>query len=339
MIRTETELEELLTKPSPADTEALAQIDGDILLLGAGGKMGPTMARRIRLASDLAGKDRRVIAVSRFSNSNARESLESHGVECVSCDLLCRESVDQLPSSPNVLYLVGRKFGTSDRTDLTWAANTIAPTYVAHRFREARIVVFSTGNVYPLRTMAEGGCDEQVAMEPHGEYAISAVGRERVFEYFSRQFQTKTLIVRLNYAVDLRYGVLVDIATRVFQREPVNVSVPYFNVIWQGDANSYGLRALLHCESPPRVLNVTGERVMSVRETANWFGARFGLAVEFCGVENDRSLLSDASRCFQQMGRPDIDEWQLCEMVASWIEHGGRSLNLPTKFDVASGRF
>jgi nucleoside-diphosphate-sugar epimerase len=339
MIQNEQQLEDRLATPSAADIQAMCQLPGDVIILGATGKMGPSLAQRIQRATQLADVSRRIIAVARFSDAKIRQSLEREGIECIACDLLSRTAVDQLPLCPNVLYLAGRKFGTSGRADLTWASNTVAPAYVAQRFRDARIVCFSTGNVYPLRAANEGACTERDDVAPCGDYANSCLGRERVFEYFSHQYQTPCLIFRLNYAVDLRYGVLVDIARKVFDKKPVPLAVPQVNVIWQGDANSYALRALTLAESPPRLLNVTGEQTLSVRETATWFANRFGCSVNFTGPEGIRSLLSDASLCHSLLGPPEIDESTLCEMVAQWIEHGGAQLDRPTKFEVTDGKF
>ena len=233
LIETELQLEELLATPNAHDIEAMQRLGGNIMVLGAGGKMGPSLIRRCKRAVEAAGVQKRVIAVSRFSSMQARIELEKSGIETIACDLLHRDDVDRLPDCANVLYLAGRKFGSTDRTDLTWASNAIVPAYVAHRFRQSRIVVFSTGNVYPFMTVASGGSVETDALDPRGEYANSCLGRERVFEYFSHEFGTKCLFFRLNYAVDLRYGVLVDIARKVYTGELVDLTVGHFNVIWQ----------------------------------------------------------------------------------------------------------
>ena len=250
------ELEDELSRPSEADVEFLRQLEGDILILGAAGKMGPSLARLCRRAADAAGPARRILAVS-------RRLISEPGIDAISCDLLDRAQVAQLPDCPNVLYLAGRKFGSSDNPELTWAMNTVVPANVAERFRQSRIVVFSTGNVYALRAVAAGGSRETDAPAPVGEYAQSCLGRERVFEYFANHHGVRCLFFRLNYAVDLRYGVLVDIARKVYAGEPVDLAVPAFNAIWQRDANSYALRALAHCGTPPRILNITGLETVS----------------------------------------------------------------------------
>jgi len=346
-IETEEQLEDRLSTPNLHDIAVAARLSGDVIVLGAGGKMGPSLARRVKRAIDAAGTRRSVIAVSRFSAPGEREALEAAGVETISCDLLDRDAVAGLPECENVLFLAGRKFGSSDRTDLTWAMNTVAPANAAHRYRASRIVVFSTGNVYPFVSPAtalvsasvSGGSVESDAVEPRGEYAQSCLGRERVFEYFSRELGTPALLFRLNYAVDLRYGTLVDIARKVFESQPVDLSVAYFNTIWQGDANSYAIRSLELCESPPRLLNVTGPEIVSVRETAEFYARRFNRPVSFRGEDSGAALLNNATRCHELLGKPEMGLDELMELVARWIECGGRSLNKPTKFEVVDGKF
>jgi nucleoside-diphosphate-sugar epimerase len=330
--RTIADLEQELARPSAADVECLKRLDGDILILGAGGKMGPSLARLCRNAADAAGKARRVIAVS-------RNITPEPGIDAVPCDLLDRTQVERLPGAPNVLYLAGRKFGSSGSPELTWAMNTIVPAVVAERFRSSRIVAFSTGNVYPFRDPASGGSVESDQPLPVGEYAQSCLGRERVFEHFSKQNRTPCLLYRLNYSVDLRYGVVVDIARKVYSGSPVDVTVPAFNVIWQRDANSYALRSLERCSTPPRILNVTGPEVLRTREAAQWFAKRFGKECKFEGREGPSALLNDASECFRLLGEPEVRADRLMEMVAVWIESGGASLDKPTHFEVADGKF
>ncbi len=339
MVENEEQLESLLSTPNAADIEAMRRLPGDLVVLGAGGKMGPSLARRIKRASQAAGIERRVIAISRFSSMQARQELEKNDVETVACDLFDQAEVDTLPACENVLYLAGRKFGSLDRNDLTWVSNTIIPAYVAHHYRDARIVAFSTGNVYRFAKPASGGSIEIDSPDPLGEYAQSCLGRERVFEYFSREFGMQCLIFRLNYAVDLRYGVLVDIARNVYEGNAIDLTVPAFNVVWQGDANSYALRCLELCQSPPRILNVTGPEIVSTRRAAEFFAARFKREAIFRGVESDTALLNNASLCHRLLGYPEVPLGELMEMVAHWIEIGGTSLNKPTKFEVTDGRF
>ena len=335
----ETELEDLLARPSAADVECMRRVSGDVLILGAGGKMGPTLARRIQRATQAANLKRRVIAVSRFDATEVRTALESAGIETIACDLLDRAQINRLPDCENVWFLAGRKFGSTKRSDLTWASNVYAPALVAERYRTSRVVVFSTGNIYPLVSMASGGSIESDMPAPQGEYAQSCLGRERIFEFFSREHGTRCLLFRLNYAVDLRYGVLVDIARRVYAGEPVNFSVAAFNVIWQGDANSYALRAIALCDTPPRILNVTGPETLSTQRTAEYFAQRFGREVLFQGEASTTALLNNASFCHSRLGYPSVAAQTLMEMVAQWIEHGGASLNKPTKFEVTDGKF
>jgi nucleoside-diphosphate-sugar epimerase len=333
------DLEEQLAAPSALDREMVRRLEGDVIILGAGGKMGPSLARRIRRATDQAGRRRKVIAVSRFSSAELVEELQREGIETIACDLLNRDAVAKLPPGENVLFLSGRKFGSQDRPDLTWATNTIIPAHVAGHYRSARIVVFSTGNVYPLVDVNSRGSVETDACGPVGEYAQSCLARERIFEYYSREQGTPCLLYRLNYAVDLRYGVLVDIARKVFTGQPVELKVPALNAIWQGDANSYALRCLEQCASPARVLNVTGPDIISVRRAAEYFGERFRRAPVFAGEEGGQALLSNAALCHSVLGAPEVNLETLLAWVAHWVERGGVSLEKPTKFEVADGRY
>jgi len=331
-ITTVADLEDELARPAESDIALLRRLDGDILILGAGGKMGPSLARLCRRASDAACKPRRVIAVS-------RRPIPEPGTEAIACDLLDRAQVAQLPECPNVLYLAGRKFDSTASPELTWAINTVVPAIVSERFRDSRIVVFSTGNVYPFREVKSGGCRETDPLAPVGEYAQSCLGRERVFEYFSNQRGLRCLLFRLNYAVDLRYGVLVDIARKVYAGEPVQLAVPAFNVIWQRDANSYALRSLELCDAPPNILNITGPETLFVRAAAEFFAARFERPCRWEGAEGPAALLSDASKCHTLLGPPGVSADQLLELVAAWVQAGGVSLNKATRFEVVDGRF
>ncbi len=326
------DLEAELSRPSEADIEFLRHLEGDILILGAAGKMGPSLARLCRRAADAAGPRRRIVAVS-------RHPVSEPGIDSLACDLLDRTQVASLPTCPNVLYLAGRKFGSSGDPELTWAMNTVVPANVAERFRESRVVVFSTGNVYALRAPSDGGSRETDTPAPVGEYAQSCLGRERVFEYFANHHGLRCLFFRLNYAVDLRYGVLVDIARKVYAGEPVDLTVPAFNVIWQRDANSYALRALAHCAAPPRILNITGLDTVSVRDAAEFFAKRFSLPCHFQGAPGQVALLSDASAAAALMGPPGVTTARLMELVAEWVRSGGASLNKPTHFEVVDGKF
>jgi nucleoside-diphosphate-sugar epimerase len=337
--KSELELDELLTQPNAADIAFAQRLEGDTIVLGAGGKMGPTLAKRLQRALHEAGRDARVITASRFQSSGAAAELRDAGIETVSCDLLDPAQVQTLPRVRNVLYLAGRKFGSAGDPELTWAMNTIVPVHVAQHYRESRIVAFSTGNVYPFVTPEQGGCLETDAPSPRGEYAQSCLGRERVFEYYSKQFQTPCLIFRLNYAIDLRYGVLLDIAQQVFADKPVDLSVPVVNVLWQGDANSYAMRSLELCTSPARILNVTGPETLQVRRVAEFFAKRFSREAKFRGESAGVALLNNASACHAALGYPEWSADQLMEAVAVWVETGGSSLNKATKFQVTDGKF
>lgn len=338
-VETESQLEDLLAEPSDADVECAARLGGDVLIVGAGGKMGPSLARRVHRALVRSGARHRVWAASRFSSPSARAALDAEGIRTVPCDLLSSAQLAALPSCPNVLFMAGRKFGTTERTDLTWMINTVVPGRVAERFAHSRMVVFSTGNVYQLVDAAGPGSREDDVPAPVGEYAQSCLGRERVIEYVSREERMRALLFRLNYAVDLRYGTLVDIARRVHAGEPIDLTVGYLNAIWQGDANSYALRCLELCAVPPAVLNVTGAERIAVREIAGWFGREFGRAARFVNAEGPAALLSDSSRCRSLLGEPQVPLSRLREWVAHWISIGGVLLNKPTHFEVADGRF
>lgn len=338
-IETIHELEQRLASPSVRDVGFMRRIDGDIVILGAGGKMGPSLARRVKRAIQESGSASRVLAVSRFCSVEVVNELNRDGIETIACDLLRWDEVTRLPLCPNVLFLSGRKFGSTDRPDLTWATNTIIPAHVASHYRASRIVVFSTGNVYPQVKLDSGGSIETDGLDPIGEYAQSCLGRERVFEYHSKEYGTRCLLFRLNYAVDLRYGVLADIARSVHAGRPVDVTVPAFNAIWQGDANSYALRCLEHCASPAKPMNVTGLETVSVRHAAEYFGREFQREPLFCGEESGRALLSNASLCHSLLGSPDVSMGELMRWVARWVARGGESLNKPTQFEVADGKF
>jgi nucleoside-diphosphate-sugar epimerase len=337
--RSEQELDQLLTLPNAADLAFAQQLEGDTIVLGAGGKMGPTLARRLQNALRVAGRNSRVLAASRFQSSSAVAELQDAGVETLSCDLLDPAQIQSLPPVPNVLFLAGRKFGSAGDPELTWAMNTIVPVQVAQHYRESRIVAFSTGNVYPFVMPEQGGCVEIDTPAPRGEYAQSCLGRERIFEYYSKHFQTACLIFRLNYAVDLHYGVLVDIARQVYEGDAVDLSVPAVNVLWQGDANSYAIRSLALCSSPARILNVTGPETIQVRRVAEFFAQRFARKPQFKGESTGIALLNNAGVCHAALGYPEVTADQLMEAVATWVESGGSALNKATKFQVTDGRF
>ena len=335
-----TDLEERLSRPDEADASAMAALDGDLLILGVGGKMGPSLARLARRAADMAGSSKRILAVARFSNSGLPAELAAQGIETITSDLLEPGALSRLPEIPNVVFMAARKFGTDGEAHLTWAMNTYLPGLVAERYRHSRVVAFSTGNVYPLRSRMEGGAVESTPISPVGEYAQSALGRERMFEYGSARWGTLATILRLNYAVELRYGVLVDIGRAVFERRPVSLSVPFVNVIWQRDANAWCLRSFAHRPSPPFILNITGSETLSVRDIAMEFGKHFGIEPTFVSdEEGSTALLSDASQAATLFGRPTVSPTELVEFTAQWIRQGGVLLNKPTHFQTRDGKF
>ncbi len=338
-IATVEELEERLSRPTAADERTMADLDGDMLILGAGGKMGPSLALLARRAADQAKVQKRIIAVSRFSDHILRQQLERQGVETISLDLLDSGALAKLPDVPNVIFMAARKFGTTGSAHLTWAMNTFLPGLVAERFRNSRIVAFSTGNVYPLQKVNEGGATESTPVNPQGEYAQSALGRERMFEYGSSRWGTPVAILRLNYAVEPRYGVLVDIARAVFERRPIDLRMGFVNVIWQGDANSTCLRCFTHCASPPFVVNVTGPEILSVRKIAEEFGKKFSLLPIFEYQESDTALLSNAAKSHQIFGCPSVQVSEMIEWIADWVGNRRTMLNKPTHFSSRDGKF
>ncbi len=339
MINSEAELEQRLAQPSDDDAAAMSALDGDILILGAGGKMGPSLAKLARHATDAVGTKKRIIAVARFSEPHVAADLNASGIETISCDLLDPGALQRLPDAPNVIFMAARKFGTSGSEYLTWAMNTYLPGLVAERYRDSRIVAFSSGNVYGLEPVTSGGSTESKPVAPAGEYAQSVLGRERMFEYGSSRWKTPVVLLRLNYAVDLRYGVLVDIALSVFEERPIDLRMGMVNVMWQGDANSMSLRSFAHCQSPPRILNIAGPEKLSVREIAAEFGYRFRKTPIFSGVEGGTALLNDASASYRLFGKPKVTATDMIDLVAHWISVGGRLLNKPTHFQTRDGKF
>lgn len=333
------QLEEVLSRPSEADQAAMSKLEGDLLVLGVGGKMGPSLVRRARRACVAAGVKKRVIGVARFSTPGLREELERDGIETIAADLLDPDALARVPEIENVIYLAARKFGSTGAEYLTWAMNVHLPGRVAERYRSSRIVFYSSGNVYALSPVVEGGATESSPVDPVGEYAQTALGRERVFEYFSRANGTPVAVLRLNYANELRYGVLVDIGRKVFERQPIDLSMGNANVIWQGDANSVCLRSFPLCASPPAVMNLTGPETLSVRWAAGRFAERFGIEPVFTGLESPTALLSNASRCHALFGYPGVTAEQMIEWIVCWIAMGGASLGKPTHFEVRNGRF
>jgi nucleoside-diphosphate-sugar epimerase len=338
-IRDLAHLDELLSEPDDAVIEAMGLLRGDILVLGVAGKMGPTLARMARRASEAAGVRRRVIGAARFTDEGTDSALREHGVETVRCDLLDPDSLSLLPDAPNVVFLAGMKFGSTGREAQTWAINTHLPGLVARRFAGSRIVALSTGNVYGLTPIDRGGSKETDVPSPRGEYAMSCLGRERIFEHYSNSSGTPTALIRLNYATEMRYGVLVDLGRKVMAGEPIDLSMGYFNAIWQGDASAMILRAMGHAARPPLTLNVSGPETLSVRRVAERFGEIFGRPATFQGEESPEALLSDSSRALELFGPPRIDADRVIGWTADWLLRGGWTSGKPTRFEVRDGRF
>ena len=333
------ELEDRLTRPTAALIDDLAALDGDLMVIGAAGKMGPTLATLAQRALDAAGGGHQVSAVARFSNPVAREGLEAAGVSTIAADLHDPAQLARLPEVPNIVYMLGTKFGTTGAEHQTWATNTYLAGRIAERFPASRWTVFSSGNVYPLRPVVQGGADESVPPDPVGEYAQSCLARERLFEHVSRQSGMPVTIFRLNYAIDLRYGVLYDIASQVFRGEAVDIAMGNVNVVWQGDANAAALRALRLASSPPTVLNVTGPETVSVRWLVEQFATRFGVEPKMRGEEASTALLNNAAASFGHFGYPAVPLVTMLDWVADWVARDMPALNKPTHFQEREGKF
>lgn len=338
-IENEEALDSVQTSPSPTLVAFMKSLHGPLVVLGAGGKMGPSLCVMANKAAAEAGRQLEVIAVSRFTDVSKKAWLEERGVKVHPCDLFDSGAVAALPDAENVIYLVGLKFGTQENPALTWAANALIPSFVARRYPDARIVALSTGNVYPLTAVASGGLTESAPLTPHGEYANACVARERIFEYYTQISALKAVLIRLNYAVELRYGVLVDVARKVAAHQPVDVTMGYLNCIWQRDANDMIVRALDLAAKPAQALNLTGKEVLSVREIALQLGRLMGKPVTIIGEEADTALLSDASKAFDRLGEPETDLEQVCEWTARWVMAGNTLLGKPTHFQVRDGNY
>lgn len=337
---TEEKLNEMLTTPSAKLIDDVKKIKGDIMVLGAGGKMGPTLCILAKNAIRAAGIEKRVIAVSRFSDPVALELLHSNGVETISADLLDRDSLDALPEVENVIFMAGRKFGTDGGTEyLTWAMNATLPALVAYKFKKSNIVVFSSGNIYPIVPLSHGGCSESEKVAPIGEYAQSVLARERAFEYAAKEYGTKVFIYRLNFAVDLRYGVIFDCAKKIIDGTPISLTTPCFNFIWQGSANEIAIRGLLHCESPMKIMNVTGPETVSIKETSIKLGKYLGKEPVFEGEEGNTAYLNNAGLAMETFGYPEVSAETLIKWQAEYILDGGRTIDKPTHFEERKGSY
>ena len=328
-------LEELLSRPSPELVRTLQGVPGDIMVLGVGGKMGPTLA----IMAKRAQPGRRVIGVARFSEAGLRERLEAAGVECIAADLLSRDALAKLPDAPNIVFMAGRKFGSTGSEWLTWAMNAHVPALVAERFPRARIVAFSTACVYPFVPTAGEGAPESVPpTAPSGEYANSCVARERLFEHFSHEHGTPGRLLRLSYAIDMRYGVLHDVAQKVLRREPIDLAMGHANVIWQGEANDWTLRTLAHCTTPTSPLNLSGPK-LSIRAVARGLGERLGVEPVLTGQEAETAWLVDCSEAFRLYGQPQVSLDRMLDWTADWVQRGGASLNKPTHYEARDGQY
>jgi len=338
--RTDRDIELLLSTPTKGVTEAVTRLPGDFLVLGVAGKMGITTAVMLRRALDAAGRqDTTVTGVSRFSRPEARAELEALGVRTLSCDFTDAAQVAQLPAAANVLFLAGQKFGTDDAPGLTWIQNTVVPAIIAQHFRRSRMVVFSTGCVYPFMPVTGTGAKENEPVAFLGEYASTCVGRERVFSHFSQQFGTPVLIYRLNYSVELRYGVLVDLALKVRDGEPVDLTMGWLNCIWQGDACARAIQCLEHTASPPKILNITGPEKLSIRSLAEEFGRRLGRAPVLTGTEAPTAWIADAGESMKLFGPPEMSVPHMMDLIAAYVQSGGKILGKPTHFETRSGKF
>lgn len=328
-------LEEVMTRPSLELAADLDRAAGDIMVLGVGGKMGPTLARMAKRAAP----GRRVIGVARFSQAGLRERLQQQDIECIEADLLSREALASLPDAPNIVFMAGRKFGSTGSEWLTWAMNAHVPALVAERFARSRIVAFSTACVYPFADTAGEGATEAVPpTAPSGEYANSCVARERMFEHFSHQHRTPGRLLRLSYAIDMRYGVLHDVAHKVLRREPIDLAMGHANIIWQGEANDWALRALAHCGTPTSALNLSGPKV-SIRAVALELGRRLGIEPVLAGQEAPTAWLVDCQEAFRLFGRPQVGLDTMLDWTADWVQRGGDSLGKPTHYEARDGKY
>jgi nucleoside-diphosphate-sugar epimerase len=338
-IENEEQLEELLSRPEKEAVEMFKRLEGDVIFLGVAGKIGKSLALMAKRACNEAGVKKKIIGVSMFENNEQRQKLENSGIETIHGDLLDTKFTDSLPKAKNVFYLAGMKFGSVDNLALTWAINTYLPAIVAESFKQSEIVAFSTGCVYPLVPVSSGGSKETDPPEAIGEYAQSCLGRERMFEYGSIRNKTKVTLIRLNYSVEMRYGVLVDIALKVRNKLPVDLTMGYFNVIWQGDLNNFVLRSLENTRTPAKILNITGPEILSVKEVAEEFGQLFGVKVRFENREAPTALLNNSKHAYELFGQPKVPVKQVIKWIAGWLEEDKTILGKPTHFEVRDGKY
>lgn len=336
---TKERLDEILCEPSDRLIADLGKLEGDIMILGAGGKMGPTMSILAANAVKKGNLGKKVYAVSRFSDQKARDLMESNGVIAISADLQCASDIDSLPDCPNIIFMVGRKFGTDGQEALTWGMNAAVPVLVLERFFRSRFVVFSSGNIYDLVEPSSGGSQESDRVNPIGEYTQSCLARERIFEYYASTRGTKVLIFRLSYAIALEYGVISDIAKKVNEGQPIGLANPCFNCIWQNDANEYALRSLLLADNPVRKLNVTGPEVAGVKAVAQKLGQLLGKSVSFVGQSSPTAYLENSSEAMTALGYPKVSLGRMIELQAQWIKDGGSYIDKPTHFEERKGSY
>jgi nucleoside-diphosphate-sugar epimerase len=334
-IRTVEELDELLSRPTEGLVEFMKGLDGDLMILGAGGKVGPTLAEMAKRAVDAAKVKKEIIAV----DLAPMPALAKKGIKTLTCNLLDLAEVEKLPKVPNIVFMAGRKFGSTGSEHLTWAINVIVPYHVARTFTGSRIAAFSTGCVYPVMHVFTGGATEDLPADPVGEYAMSCLGRERMFDYLSREKKEKVAIIRLNYAVELRYGVLADLAERIWKGEPVDITTGFANVIWQGDACAQAIQSLGLAASPPCLVNLTGPEIFSIRQVAQEMGRRLGKPVTFTGEENGRGYLNNAQFSNKMFGYPSVPLGRIVEWTADWVKAGGQSLGKATHFETQNGKY
>jgi hypothetical protein len=338
-INNQDHLEELLSRPRAELTEMFSRTKGDIMFLGISGKIGPSLAKMARRACENTKVKKRILGVALQIDPEQQKCFGEMGIETIQGDLLDEDFIESLPAFRNIFFLAGMKFGSVDNLPLTWAVNSYLPALVAEHFMDSKIVAFSTGCVYPLVPISSGGSVETDLPVATGEYAQSCLGRERMFEYGSNKYKTEVILIRLNYSVEMRYGVLIDIAIKVKNDQPVDLTMGYFNVIWQGDMNDFVLRSLEYAQSPSKILNITGPEILSVREVALEFGKLFGVKPRFINTEAETALLSNSAEAFKLFGRPKVLASQIIKWVAKWLNDGGKLLGKPTHFEVRNGTY
>jgi hypothetical protein len=335
VINTVEELDEILSRPTEATIASVKRLSGDIMILGAGGKVGPTVAMMVQRAVKAAGVNKKVIAV----DVAPLNTLKEHGITTLTCDLLDQDAVGKLPKVENIIYMVGRKFGSTGQESMTWAINVMVSYHVARAFTQSRIAAFSTGCVYPVMDIRTCGATEEIPPDPVGEYAMSCLGRERMFDYFADNKGEKVVHVRLNYALELRYGVLYDVASKVWSGEPVDVTTGFANGIWQGDASNQVIQSLEFAAAPAKILNITGPETFSIRAAALTFGKLMGKAVTFTGEENGRGYLNNAMQANALFGNPSVPVGRVIQWIAHWVKQGGKSLGKATHFETQNGKY